>query len=258
MGPIEMRGKYLPDYLCALLKGVWSGFGITDTAVVVLIVVAFLLGWFTGTTFQEHPPGWLITLLASALVAFEVLRSAYQLYATERDQRERLELRLVPQLSPQAPNLAQSTRQAGPSLVRAMYVRVPIKNTSEGTASRCSARLIKIEHQSADGSWRQLAYNDVLDMAWANKPAGTREVDLGPNGVDLLDLVYAIERSRELHLATIVIPHYPNLMGLAGHYRFTIHLTSEKAATRTITVRIHWGFDIDTLNFPGDPIQILD
>lgn len=76
--------RYLRDYLRALLRGVWSGFGITDTLVVVLIVLLFILGWFRDTHFREHPPAWLVALLASSLIAFEVLRSAYQLYATER------------------------------------------------------------------------------------------------------------------------------------------------------------------------------
>lgn len=171
--------------------------------------------------------------------------------------REELEALLVPQLVPQAPNVASTTKQVGLSRIRARYVRVPIKNASKGTARRCSARLVRIEHQNDDGSWRELAYNDTLDMAWANKTPGTREIDLAAESVDLLDVVYAVEGSRELHLATVVVPSYPNLMGLPGHYRFTFNLNSENAGPRIVTLRVHWGFDIDALGFPSDPVEIV-
>jgi hypothetical protein len=168
-----------------------------------------------------------------------------------------LEARLAPQLIPLTPHIASTAKADGPRTIRAKYVRVPIQNGGEGTALRCSARLIRIEHQNGDGPWRSLAYNDTLDMAWANKQPSTREVDLGPHDTDVLDVVYAVERDRELHLATIVVPAYPNLMGLPGHYRFTFRITSENAGAQTVGLRVHWGLNIDALDFPGNPIEIV-
>jgi hypothetical protein len=254
--------KYLRDYLLALTRALWSGFGITDTSVVVLIVFLFLIGWSTGTHFEEHPPAWLVTALASALIVFEVLRTAYQLYAIERERREQLEQERVPQLSPEQPNLASTFKVVSPDKPRfpATYVRLPIRNTSTGTATRCSAKLLKIEFLGAmergRAGWRTLPYNDTLDMGWANKPVhDSREVGLGPDSVDTLDVVYVLDGSRELHIASIIPTNYPNLMGLAGDYRFTLQLASTNAGSRTVRLGVHWDFKAFT--FPGDPVEII-
>jgi len=87
-------------------------------------------------------------------------------------------------------------------------------------------------------------------MAWSNKPIPLREVTLGPHGSDTLDVVYAVNGNRELHLATLVQPYYPAMMSLAGQYRFTFQLISDNAASRTVTLKVHWTFDIHTLRFP--------
>jgi hypothetical protein len=92
---VGVRPRYLSEYLKALLRGVWSGFGLTDTSIVVLIVIAFIGGWFTDTKFKEHPSAWLITWLALMLIIFEAFRSAYQLYAVERERVWLLEKQLA-------------------------------------------------------------------------------------------------------------------------------------------------------------------
>jgi hypothetical protein len=181
-----MHKKYLRDYLLALMRALWSGFGITDTSVVVLIVLIFLSSWFTGSHFQEHPPGWLITALAFVLIVFEVQRTAYQLYVTEREKREQLDHQRKPELTAGCPNVAPTFKKVSHDKPRvpARYVRVPIRNISKGTATRCSAKLLTIEFLGAmdqgRAGWRPLAYTDTLDMAWANKPTvdASREVDL--------------------------------------------------------------------------------
>src|SRR6516165_248524 len=84
-----VRKGYLADFVKAVLRGIWAGFGITDTAVIVIIVLLYL-GGQVGLSggFEEHPPGWLITALAVIFIGFEILRSTYQLYVSERAQRE--------------------------------------------------------------------------------------------------------------------------------------------------------------------------
>jgi hypothetical protein len=51
------------------------------------------------TSFELHPPAWLITLLAGIFVAFEVLRSTYRLYVTERNRREAYETQKIPSMT---------------------------------------------------------------------------------------------------------------------------------------------------------------
>jgi hypothetical protein len=160
----------------------------------------------------------------------------------------------LPLLAPEAPQLAPTffTVVNKPS-VPATYIRVPIRNTSKGTATRCSAKLLKIEFIGKDG-WRALPYVDALDMAWANKAPGTKEIDLGPDGVDILEVAYTVDGSREMRIASIVPANYPGLMSLPGDYRFTFQLASSNAGSRTVKLRVQWNFDRPL--FPSDPIEI--
>jgi TIR domain len=99
----------------------------------------------------------------------------------EPRRREELETQSIPQLTPLALNIADTLDGNG---ARAKYVRVSIKNVSMKDARRCSARLTRIDYQNNDGTWRELAYKDTLDMAWANKLPGTQEINLGSNSVE--------------------------------------------------------------------------
>jgi hypothetical protein len=248
----------LADYCRAFCRALWAGFGRTDTSVIIIIVALFVVGQFTDIHSERHPPGSWVTILAIIFIVYEFLKTAYRLYANERGRREQLDQQRLPQLTPEQPNLAPTFKKAGPDQphVPVRYVRVPIRNTSEGTATRCSARLFRIEFLDRAG-WRPLAYNDTLDMAWANKPTadGSQEVDLAPDSVDTLDVVYVVHGSRELHLASVVPANYPGLMGLAGDYRFTFQLASTNAGSRTVRLRVHW--DFNALVFPADAIEII-
>lgn len=249
--------SYLRDYVKEVCRAIWSGLGITDTTVIVVILIFVLVNYAFGTNY-EHPSGPLIAVLAISFIVFKVLQGSYQLYARERFRREQLEHRLVPQIRAELPQLADTfvaLAQDRPQLP-ATYVRLPIKNTSAGTARECSAKLMKIEFLDCEG-WRQLPYNDTLDMAWANKASGTRQIDLAPGSTDLLDVVYAVEGAQEMRLATIVRPSYPGLMSQAGQYQFTIEVTTADMAPQIVRLRVHWGFDRQTLSFPADPIESL-
>ena len=79
------------DFIKAVLRGIWDGFGITDTLVIVIIVLFYFSGELGLHVFEDHPPAWLVTLIAGIFVAFEVLRATYRLYVTERKRREAYE-----------------------------------------------------------------------------------------------------------------------------------------------------------------------
>jgi hypothetical protein len=242
---------YLRDYCWALARAVWSGFGLTDTLVVVLIVLLFLASWFGIPHVEEHPPGWLVTVLAFAFIGFEVLRSAYHLYAEERHGRERLELLSKPQLGPGELHLAPTFKHVPnkPS-IPVTYARLSIRNTSEGFANHCSAKLIQVEFEDPRSGWRTLPYKDTLDMAWSNKaPDSSRLIDLGPQGVDTLDLIYFVQGNRELRIASIIPANYPGLMSLAGEYRLTLQVTSANAGSQLVGVRLRW--DFNSVSFPA-------
>lgn len=102
-----MWPPYLSDYLRALLRAVWSGFGITDTLVVVIILILAVTDYILGTHY-EHPSGVLIAALAVVFILFELCRTSFQLYAGERAERERLQQRMMPQLTPEEPQLANA------------------------------------------------------------------------------------------------------------------------------------------------------
>ncbi len=251
------KSRYLSDFRRAFLKALWSGFGTTDTAIVVIIVFLFPASFFTDiaephlpgwliTAIQElHPPGWFIVVMAATFVLYEFLRTSHRLYAGEREQREQLEQQLVPQLVPEQPHTVPTMIQTGPgSGTQAVYVRVPIRNSSKGTAYGCAAKLLEIEFLKEKEGWHKLPYRDTLDMPWANKPTAIRELNLDHG-------------SRELHLATLVGTKYPGMMSLAGEYRFTFLLTSNNAASRTVRLKVHWNFDIHTLRFPTTPLEIV-
>jgi hypothetical protein len=75
----QASAKYLRDYFWASLRGVWTGFERTDTIVIVLIVIIFLVSWYTATEFRGELPEWLIAAFAFVLVVYEVQRAEYQL-----------------------------------------------------------------------------------------------------------------------------------------------------------------------------------
>jgi hypothetical protein len=54
----------------------------------VIIVSFYFFGRLGISGFYDHPPTRLIELLAMLFIAYEVLRSVYRLYASERAQRE--------------------------------------------------------------------------------------------------------------------------------------------------------------------------
>jgi hypothetical protein len=250
------RNGYLREYFKAVLHGVWSGFERTDTIVVVLIALAYIVTTFSSY-FKEgeyHPPAWLIALLSLCLIAYEIGRAQYQLYVSERKRREILEKQRAPALVPQDPNTASAYKFVSPQKpqIPAIYVRLRVKNTGAETAEGCSAKLLKIELQDKDGN-RVLGYKDTHNLAWANKPPGYGEIiDLHPESVDTLDIVYADQGSHELHIASVVPANYPGLMRLAGQYQFTIQLGSKNAAGRIVRVRVHWGLGLSTLGFPSN------
>jgi hypothetical protein len=265
--------RYLADFRRALLNAFWSGVGITDTMIVVVIVLLFAASFFTGMAerlsppewlltaiHESHPPGWLIALMAAMFVIYEFWRTSYRLYAGERSQREQLEKRLVPQLVPEEPHTVMTTMQSGPRAgSQAIYVRVRIRNASAGTAVGCSAKLLEIEFLDERTGWRRLPYKDTLDMSWANKSTIIRELDLAPGNLDTLDIVYAIDGDHELHLATLAWSYHTGMLSLAGEYRFTFLLTCNNAASRTVRLKVHWNFDIKTLRFPREnPLEIFE
>jgi hypothetical protein len=243
-------GPFLRDYLFVLARGIWSGFGLTDTSVIVAIVLIFIASFFAEISGEGHPPAWMVAGLSLFFVAFEVLRAAYQLYAKERQMRESLELAAKPQLALGAPSLAPTFKRVSnkPS-IPASYARLSIRNTGGGTVSKCSAKLVKIEYKDRQSGWRLLPYTDTLNMAWSNKssPEASKEIDLHAQDADTLDLLYYVQGSRELHIASIVAANYPGLLALAGDYRLTLLLTSSSAGSQTAQVTLSWNFQ--TISF---------
>ena len=86
-----MRKGYVADFVKAVLRGIWDGFGITDTLVIVIIVLFYFSSQLGLHVFEDHPPAWLVTLIAGIFVAVEALRATYRLYVTERKRREAYE-----------------------------------------------------------------------------------------------------------------------------------------------------------------------
>jgi len=198
----------------------------------------------------------LAAILAVAVVLWS-MRTTYKLYAEQREAREGLELRLVPRLKPGPPQIKYTHRRVGDSEVRANYVQLPLHNIGGRTVMRCVAHLSRIELRFAKG-FRELAYNDNLALAWASNPSPALHADIHPDATEVLDVVYAIEGSAELHLATRVeLTTYADLMAAAGQYRFTFQVSSEGSRPRTMQLRVYWGLAIDTLALPADPLTVL-
>jgi hypothetical protein len=249
--------KYLRPYLWALARGLWSGFERTDTLVLVAIVLIFLFSWFGITEFKEHPPSWLIALSAIVLIFFEVLRAAYQLYVTERGQHEQLETERKAVLRPEQPNFAETWSSANPNeaSLRLRYIRVQVRNIGGQTAAQCSAKLLKI-HFHDKGGWRPLEYQDTLDMAWSNKlPRSNGEINLHPDGIDTLDVAYAVDGDPEMRIASIVSANYSGLMKSQGQYQFTFQLRSANCESRMVKLRVHWGLSTASLLFPENHLE---
>jgi hypothetical protein len=131
-----MRKIYLADFVKAVLRGIWDGFGITDTIIIVIIVLFYLSARMGLSGSEDHPPAWLVALLASIFVGIEVLRSIYQLYVRERTQREALQ-----------------TRNTMPSTTLAELVSRVVGTDDWGAApQKVSNALIAIREKAASGS----------------------------------------------------------------------------------------------------------
>jgi len=113
--------RYLVDFRRAFLRALWSGFGITDMAVVVLIVLAYAGTYFVDIYLEQHPPGSLIAALVVIFIGYEFLRAANRLYAGERARREQLQQQLALQLMPEEPDVVSTTIQAGRGTAPAVH-----------------------------------------------------------------------------------------------------------------------------------------
>ncbi len=164
----------------------------------------------------------------------------------------------APALTAESPHLAPTFKpRIDGATVRAIYVRLPIRNVGRATARHCSARLIRIERQNEEGSYTTLPYTDTLDMAWSNKAEHESRIsDIPAGNSDNLDIVFATAGSDQLYLATIIFPDYPNLMQARGEYRFTMVVVAEESPPSTILLRVHWGGSIEALGFPADPVSV--
>jgi hypothetical protein len=94
-------------------------------------------------------------------------------------------------------------------------------------------------------------------MAWSNKAEHESRIsDIPAGSSDNLDIVFAIDGSDQLYLATIIFPNYPNLMRARGEYRFTMVVGAEEALPSTVQLRVHWGGGIEALSLPADPVSV--
>jgi hypothetical protein len=243
----------LRDYLRELGRAARRGLDQTDSyAVLVAILLGVVSYWVPSIQpVAAHLPWWILAWLLLSFVIIRLFTTPYRIYVDHRKKIEGLEHRLTPRLNVRPPDIANTQTTAG----KAVYVRVPVYNDSEGAALGCTARLLKIEHLGKNG-WRDLGYTDTLAIGWSNKSGSeTRELAIHPGTAELLDLVYGIPHSRNLYLATIVQPNaYKSLMHLPGHYQFTLQITSANDGPRTAQVRIHWGYN-DTIGLPDDPVS---
>jgi hypothetical protein len=249
--------KEIPKYLIVIVKAIWNAFEKTETIVAIVLAAVAVWSWIShGSTSEFHPPGVIVAALVAIFAIYQILKGMFFAYENERKQRERLQIKLTPLLKPGIPNVAATGM--GDQRIPARYFRIPILNGSAGVAKHCSARLTKIEITDRNG-FRQLNFNDTLEMAWSNKPAeNAKTIDIHPSVAETLDIVFAYQRSRVLHLATIIRPFaYENLMDLAGEYQFTVQVTCEGRAPLNMLVRCHWGLDFETLAPTGEPITIL-
>ncbi|MGO8780250.1 MAG: hypothetical protein ACLQKK_15260 [Rhodomicrobium sp.] len=249
--------RYLGDFCRALLSALWRGFERTDTVIVVLIVIAFIWS-YAGHAIHDpwHPPGWLVTVIAALFIIYHAFLATLRLYSEERSRREILETRLTPQIIARTPILDATVTADGR---RANYVRVPIENTSEGEARRTSARLSKIEYQEADDEFSDLGYRDNLDMPWSNKTAETsREISIHRGSTEYLDVVFGVEGTNEMLLATILKPYaYRGLMQRSGNYGITFQVTTLRGGALNVQMRIHWDGSFDRMSFPADSMTIV-
>jgi hypothetical protein len=243
---VEPSKHHRAEFHKALLPEIWQGFERADTAVVVVIVLVWIWSLAVPHYFHDpfHPPGWVVATLAVAFILWQFYKAALRLYAEERQRREQLEQRLTPRLTVGTPHIAANVPAwDGSTRVIASYLRLRILNETDETISRCSANLIKVEFPSKNG-WRELDYTDNLTMGWSNKTGDdSKRLNIQPHTSELLDVVYGVEHSRSLYLATVPpAAAYINLMTLAGDYQFTLQISSANTGYRRAQVRIHWSF----------------
>ncbi len=232
-----------------------------DFAVSWLVIIGPILIGVAGVIWYGSGPtpalwvGFAGTILLILAGTLQLQQAIWKSQASEPIQQP--ELGRAPALTAESPNLAPTSKRIGGSIVRATYVRLRIKNVGRATARHCSARLIKIERQNQKGSYTELPYTDTLDMAWSNKAEHESRIsDIPAGSSDNLDIVFAIDGSDQLYLATIIFPNYPNLMRARGEYRFTMVVGAEEALPSTVQLRVHWGGGIEALSLPADPVSV--
>lgn len=231
--------RYISEYFQALLRGVWSGFGLTDTLIVVLIVVAFLAGWFTDTNFREHPPAWLIACLAFLLIIFEAFRSAYQIYAVERERALRLERQLARsdltiQFDPD--NIDECTLDEGKGWIQ---FRMKITNTCGKTIHNCLGELARVK-----SSLLSRPYVEKVPLTWA-RMVDITALEIHNGATRLLNVIQIYDgragvppKAQFISPADANNPIHP--FEQLGSYDCTVTVSGEETNSKYVSFTFNW------------------